>query len=346
MTHTERLMNTAREYIVSNKQSDWVFAYAGGSVGRGDADAYSNLNLYIVVSSIDCKWNCSNVLYDGVTIHLNIQSWEGSGVMRSKPWAHRFLREARIVYDPHGAFDSLKPAALEYFESAEGRRKMLVQSQEQVQHYLQCLDSCIRNDDLLGASLAVQAAWMAATSSVAWMRHGACSNGRVLSIIQTEEPETYTAFRSICAQENAVPIDGSLMSLANYRHYLREQNGSISGLEPVMDMQIARKVERMLSAGSEIHTVHWLLRREAVRCYIAAGGTFRNFGIHYHRSPYPIQHHLDQLGFIAYSSKQLSELLRQVDRLADQAKRASEITIHEISRESGIVGKSDRNQTS
>lgn len=325
-------MNTARQYIASNKQSDWVFAYAGGSVGRGDADAYSNLNLYIVVSSTDFESIDSNVLYDGVIIRLHIQAWEGSGVMHSQPWRNRFLSEARIVYDPYGAFETLRPAVLEYFASVEGRRKMLLQSQEQVQHYLKCLDSCIRSDDQFGASLAAQAAWVTAASSLVWMRHSCCSGSNMLSIMNIEEPEIYKAFRSICAQENAVPIDGSLMSMAHYRHFLREQNGSISRLEPILDTQIARKAERMLISGrGEVHTVQWMLRREALSCYIATGGTFRNFSQHYDQTPFAIQHHLDQLGFSAYTSRQISELLRQVEWLFEQAKQAAELAAHEIS---------------
>gem|GEM_PF-1531791 len=332
MNYTERLMNTARQYIASNKQTDWVFAYAGGSVGRGDADIYSNLNLYIVVSSTNFESIVTNVQYDGVFIRLHIRAWEGSCVLRSQPWRNRFLSEARVVYDPYGAFEALKPAVFDYFASIEGRRKMLQQSQEEVQLYLKCLDSCIRTEDPFGASLAAQAAWLTAASSLVWMRHSCCSGSNMFSIMQIEEPETYSEFRRICAQENAVPIDGSLLSLAHYRHFLREQNESISRLEPIMDTQLARRSERMLVTGrNEVHAVQWMLRREAVHCYMATGGTFGRFSKHYHQAPFAIQHHLDQLGFSAYPSRQISELLCQVEWLTEQAKRAAELAVHEIS---------------
>jgi hypothetical protein len=211
MNHTERLMDTAARYIASNKQPDWVFGYAGGSVGRGDADAYSDLNLDVIIASVEPVANRIHVPYEDITIQLNIQSWEGSCTMRSKPWRIRFLSETRVVYDPHGVFAALKPAVLEYFHSEEGRSRMLTQAQEEVQHYLQCLDRCIRTDDLIGASLAVQAAWLIAAYNLAWTRHGSCSNGRLLSIIQTEEPALYEAFRTICAYENIAGIEDLLI---------------------------------------------------------------------------------------------------------------------------------------
>ncbi|QKS45181.1 hypothetical protein HUB94_12720 [Paenibacillus cellulosilyticus] len=323
-------MNTAKQYIASNKQPNWVFAYAGGSVGRGDADVYSDLNLYIVVASVEPVSIRKNVLYEDNTIQLNIQSWEGSSMMRAKPWDNRFLSEARIVYDPHGVFKALKPAVLEYFNSNEGRNRMLKQAKEKVEHYLQCLDSCLHTDDLVGASIAVQTAWLTAAHSVAWMRHGSCSNGRLLPIIQEEEPAIYDAFRAICMDEKGSTIDGSLMSLARYRQYLRELKGSSYMLEPIVDMQIARKVERMVVHGREVH-IHWLLRKQALMCYIATEGGCWRFDEHYHNAPLTAQHALDRLGIRAYSSDQLSDLLRQVEWLIDQAKRAAAPVVHEIS---------------
>lgn len=330
MNHTVRLMNTAKQYIASNNQPDWVFAYAGGSVGRGDADAFSDLNLYIVLASVEPMNSRINVLYEDITIQLNFQSWEGSSMMRAQPWNNRFLNEARLIYDPYGVFTTLKPAVLAYFGSDEGHNRMLIQSQKEVHQYLLSMDSCIRTDDLIGASLAVQTAWFTAAYSLMWMRHASCSNSRLLQNVQEEEPVIYDAFRTICANENGTTYDGLIMLLALYRQYLSSLNESSYVLEPILDTQIARQVERMVRAGQEEH-IQWLLRSQALRCYISVGGSFRQFGRHYRNAPPAIKHALNRLGFKAYTSEQLSDLLRQVEWLADQASRAAKPFIQEIS---------------
>ncbi|WP_127534057.1 nucleotidyltransferase domain-containing protein [Paenibacillus kobensis] len=320
MNDTLRLMEAAKNYVEANRQPDWIMAYAGGSVGRGDADSYSDLDLNIVVSS-PIQRKSMNITFEHCDIQLHVHSWNGSDAMRAAPWQNRFLSEARTVYDPHNVLGMLKPAAVDYFRSNEGRSRMLKQAHDEVEQYLQRLDSCLRYDELVGASLAVQGAWHAAAASFVWMNCECCSGDALLGHIRSKQPKVYEAYRSIALNQTTTAAE-MLKALSFYRDYLRSTASSDNfALDSVMDQHIARKVER-LAASKDTDGVRLLIRCEAMLCYAAAGGKIEQFGRQYREYPAPVQEALASLGCAAYTSTQISELLHQVEQLTESAQQA------------------------
>ncbi|EFM08513.1 hypothetical protein PaecuDRAFT_4704 [Paenibacillus curdlanolyticus YK9] len=321
MNHTDRLMKVAQQYVMQHKQNNWVCAYAGGSVGRGEEDQYSDLDLNIYVTSQSNKTVSLHVPYEGISIQLHFHAWPGSQALRSEPWAHRFLIESRTVYDPYGLLEKLKPAAIRYFRSGDGRRQMLLQATEEVQCYLNRLDRCIREDNLLGAFVAIQVAWHAAATSFAWMKDECCSTGGLFPRIRHAEPTMYAAFQSICAQPLEASVEHQLHALASYRRYLQEIKPGLTTLYAGADQLIARKIERYIGIG-ELDYAKWVLRYEAMMCYIASVEDIHQFGEHVETLPQTMKEALRMLGVTSYSMEQLSELLHQVDWLTERAKLA------------------------
>ncbi|MWC29339.1 hypothetical protein [Paenibacillus sp. MMS18-CY102] len=321
MNHTDRLMKVAQQYVQLHKQNNWVCAYAGGSVGRGEADQYSDLDLNIYVTSQSKQTISHNVLFEGTMIQLHFHAWPGSQALRSQPWTHRFLIESRSVYDPFGLLEKLKPAAIRYFRSCDGRKQMLLQATEEIQCYLYGLDRCIREDNLLGAFVAVQAAWHAAATSFAWMKDECCSAGGLFPRIRHAEPMMYASFQSICTQPLEASVERQLHALATYRRYLLEQKVGQAGLDSGKDQLIARKVERYIGIG-ELDYAKWVLRSEAMLCYVAYAGGIFQFGQHVEMLPQNLKEALALLGVTSFSMEQLSELLHQVDWFTERAKLA------------------------
>lgn len=295
-------------------------AYAGGSVGRGDADCYSDLDLNIIVSS-PVGHKSVNLSFEQCDIQLHVHSWSGSDTMRAAPWRHRYLSEARSVYDPYNVLGMLKPAAIEYFRSDEGRGRMLRQAHEEVQQFLHRLDDCLRDDEQMGAAIAVHEAWHAAAASFVWMNRECCSGGALLGHIRAHLPSLCDVFLSI-ALEHQATADEMLDALSYYRHYLR---GSVRGecfaLDPVMDRHIARKAARYADKG-ETDGLRMLIRNEALWCYAASGGGIEQFGREYRAYPAAVREALASLGCFTYTSVQMSELLRQIEQLTDSAQKA------------------------
>lgn len=333
MNYSEHLLEKARAYIAAHKHSDWIFAYAGGSVGRGEADRYSDIDLNIVAACPDQPPVCLNVPYDGSIIQLRIHAWAGSNVIHSLPWRHRFIAESSVVYDPYGAFEKLRPAAIDYYRSKEGRERMLMQSQQEVQKLLQIMDSGIQADELLSASIAAQRAWQAAAASLAWLRHESCASTGLFPMVRAEEPQLFNSFQKIIIGQQRGTDDNLAASLAVYRRFLRDRFDSSFALDPVMDQLAARRAERYAAREEGMHA-RWLLRSEALWCYIAAGGQLNKFGTHYGYLPEEVQEALCRLGVAAYSPAELSELLHQVERLSELAQQAAgtKICFHEAAR--------------
>src|SRR5690554_1821801 len=101
MNNTEILIDLGLNYIHEFKPNNLVCAFAGGSVGRGEADEYSDLDLNYFVDGPN-ESESINVHYQDQTIQLHIHTFPNIDDIYQNPWNYRFLLEARSMYDPTG----------------------------------------------------------------------------------------------------------------------------------------------------------------------------------------------------------------------------------------------------
>lgn len=102
---------------------DVNFAFVGGSVGRGDDDEWSDIDLTICVD--DERYHCNrNIIFEGETVQLSIThpyEWEA---VEQNPLEYRFLLESLPVYDPNSIFSSLKEKSRAYLHSSLGKQRI------------------------------------------------------------------------------------------------------------------------------------------------------------------------------------------------------------------------------
>lgn len=155
MNFTERFVHLAREFIDETNPNDLICSFAGGSVGRGEADEFSDLDLnyYVNESNIEIS---TNINFKEEIIQLHTHSLPDLNDIYQNPWDYRFLLEARCVRDPKLIFQELFVQSKLFFNSVEGRLLMSSQAKDVVRKRLNWLDKCILKEEWITAGLAAR----------------------------------------------------------------------------------------------------------------------------------------------------------------------------------------------
>ena len=313
MNFTSFYIDLARQYAQQQPVAQQVGAWAGGSVGRSEADRFSDLDLNVYTSNQEQPHYSANVLFQEHVIQLHVHPLPQMEQIIGSPWDFRFLEEARIVSDPSGLLQALIADASAYFQSPQGRDKMLSQAKAAIAEHQAWLQECLDAEEPLTASFAADAVWADAAQAYAYFVHGAMSTGGLLPIMR--QLDLYPAYREIRFGAGNIEPDKLLASLQAYRAYLRERSSDADAfaLQSVQDELAARKAARYRETGDP-DNLAWQLYAEAFWCYLALADS-KTFEQHVRELPEAMQAHLITLGFRTYSKEQMHTLLKQAEHL-------------------------------
>ncbi|GMX64941.1 hypothetical protein Elgi_42100 [Paenibacillus elgii] len=313
MNYTSFYVDLARQYAQQQPIAQQVGVLAGGSVGRGEADRFSDLDLNVYTSNQEQPHYSANVLFQEHVIQLHVHPLPQMEQIIDSPWDFRFLEEARIVSDPSGLLQALIADASEYFQSPQGREKMLSQAKAAIAEHRAWLQESLDVEEPLTASFAADAVWADAAQAYAYFVHRAMSTGGLLPIIR--QLDLYPAYREIRFGAGSAEPDKLLGSLQAYRAYLRERSGDADAfaLQSVQDELAVRKAARYRETGDP-DNLAWQLYAEAFWCYLAVADD-QTFEQHVRELPEAMHAHLVTLGFRTYSEEQMHTLLKQAEQL-------------------------------
>ncbi|MDB5084374.1 MAG: nucleotidyltransferase, partial [Bacilli bacterium] len=184
MDHTQYLVSLGKEYIQLNNVDNLLCAFAGGSVGRGDADSYSDLDLNLYFSEGTVEPYSQNVKFKDKIIQLHIDNLPSIEQVYSEPWDFRFLAEARAIYDPQCLLQQLLSKTKEYLVTQKARQLMFLQAKKIVSSRIQWLNRTIESNECITAGIAVNAAWTDAAFLYAYFIHYSLCTGQLLPIIR------------------------------------------------------------------------------------------------------------------------------------------------------------------
>ncbi|MCP3773021.1 hypothetical protein NLX71_06755 [Paenibacillus sp. MZ04-78.2] len=313
MNYTSFYVDLAQQYAHRQPISQQVGALAGGSVGRGEADRFSDLDLNVYTSNQEQPHYSANVLFQEHVIQLHVHPLPQMEQIIGSPWDFRFLEEARIVSDPSGLLQALITEASAYFQSPQGRERMLSQAKAAIAEHQAWLQESLDAQERITASFAADAVWGEAAMVYAYFVHGAMSTGGLLPIMR--RLDLYPAYREIRFGAGSIDPDKLLTSLQAYRAYLRKRSGDADAfeLQSVQDELTARKAARYKEAGDP-DNLAWQLYAEAFWCYLALddGQTLEQ---HVRELPEAMRAHLVTLGFQTYSEEQIHTLMKQAEHL-------------------------------
>ncbi|WP_066185546.1 nucleotidyltransferase domain-containing protein [Gracilibacillus timonensis] len=108
------LLQVAQDFI---KDKEVIGAYVGGSVGRGEADEYSDIDLTIFTNTETISKKI-DVIYKDEIIQLeilHISELPHIVSVEASPWDFRFLDEVTIIKDEDGELNKIKKMGYQLF---------------------------------------------------------------------------------------------------------------------------------------------------------------------------------------------------------------------------------------
>ncbi|KRG13633.1 hypothetical protein ACA29_08105 [Lederbergia galactosidilytica] len=180
------LLQVAREFI---KDKELICAYVGGSVGRGEADRYSDVDL-TVFTETEIATKKADILYKGEIIQLetlHISELPNKEMIEVSPWEFRFLLEVTILKDEEGKLDKLIKWTTDYFHAENGRKKMIAQVSQIVRERITSASDCLKQQHYYSATIAAMGAWTEAGFLYLFCHDDSLANERMLPGIQRLE---------------------------------------------------------------------------------------------------------------------------------------------------------------
>jgi hypothetical protein len=310
--YTKNLMDLGVQYINKLEESEVVCAFAGGSVGRDEADEYSDLDLNIYLSGSKSS-KSKNMIYQGQVIQVHTHSSPTLKKILNDPWRYRFLKEARVIYDPQEYFLNLKEGALNFFTSSSGRKLMLQQAMEEVQARKDWFKESFNKRLLYTSSVAAMSVWVEAAFIYSYFKHQSLGTGNLLKIM--EKTHYHSVFKD-CFDSDQIDVMELLNKLITYRKYLQIDSPKKFALDPEQDLLISRKVERMLKEKDFLN-IQWLLQSEAFWCFMSIRDGL-TLDQHLYSLPDSVRHSLTDHFFTCLDNKAMEDLIYTSDMILEE----------------------------
>ncbi|MFF0830311.1 hypothetical protein ACFYU8_25900 [Brevibacillus sp. NPDC003359] len=308
---TDFFVSLARDFLDEWPLASLVCAYAGGSVGRGEADAYSDLDLHIFVEGEDDP-SCENRLFRGHVIQLHVQSAPTDEEVYENPWAWRYVKEAKVVLDPEDRFTSWMKAICAYMDSPAGKAKMFAQAKAGVVAFHEEAQAALSEGFPYSAYLAAWAGWIGALQMRAFFHGHSLSDAVLYQLVQKAgHSDGMDVFLQETYRSNQ-NVHDVLVLLADYRAHLRSKNEGIEfafALAAENDWLVKRKVQRC-QERNQLDMAGFLLFSEAIWLYHSVDSD-KWLEEHWAELPSQIYVPLKKLGFFQ-ADEQLLSLLRHV----------------------------------
>lgn len=263
---TDYFVQLGREFIDECSFSNLVCAYAGGSVGRGEADAFSDLDLNLFVEG-EAEPQSENHQFKGHLIQLHVRSAPTAEEVYENPWGWRYLKEARVLVDPRGSYVPWIGKLCAYIDSQAGKAKMKAQASANVDHYHTEAQVALAEGFSYSAYLAAWAGWMEALQMAAFFQGHSLSDSQLYQlvhqvgrwdVIKRFFQETYRSTQD---------LHDALTVLSDYRAHLRLEHGKNEfALASENDLLLKNKLQR-LQGKNQLDLAGFLLYSEAIWIY-------------------------------------------------------------------------------
>lgn len=319
---SEYLLGLAKRIVIELNFQNIRFATVGGSVGRGDADLFSDLDLHVYVGGGSQAYE-KNLAYEGEIIQLYvIDEFPTMEQVHDNPWEYRFIKETIAVYDPAYEFTTFKQSVDKYFSSEIGKERLFLGASNIVDQRKQAALNSIKQGKQHSAKIFAGAAWSDSSFLYTYFTHGSLSTGSLIPIMMNEENELFQKYIKICPFPLELLNSGMasvLRIVERYREYLRSntlQPDSFS-LSPLQDVLIQRKAQRLYEVKQYTDIV-WQLTGEIFMLYLdhSEGLSFEDY---IETLPKMLQSDLNNIGFTRIDEEQVICICNICDDIVKKA---------------------------
>lgn len=270
------------------------FVSIGGSIARGTADQYSDVDLTIYnhLKVTDDQ----NVEYRDIIIQIHFSSLPRIRSVCKDPWANRFLSEIRVLRDKDNLLRNIHQEACTFLNSSSAQKKMIYTVQEIVQHRILAAKRFYQIGRFYSATNAAMGSWSEAAFLYLYLAEGSVSTSRLIPCIRKDQ-HLYHAFRthgSICECQKGTDFSPMLHRL---RTYLRAQKVEAPfDLDPLQEQLVEQKNKRYIQSG-DCFNLQWQMYGEALWLFFCLDDSLP-FEYYYGQLPSALQKGLRQIGFV------------------------------------------------
>ncbi|WP_228409540.1 nucleotidyltransferase domain-containing protein [Radiobacillus deserti] len=300
------LIELAANYV-EELNIDVGYAGVGGSVGRGEADEYSDLDL-IVYTNTSVPKNNLDVLYNGEIIQLDIldiAKIPNEQEILEFPWDYRFLSEMSIIKDNDGLLSDIIKSATNYFNSYDGKKKLLEQVSNIVRERIEFANKCLDENRLYSANIASMGAWAEAGFLYLFVNYNLLSTGGLIPVLEKLNNHI-ERFKNVSPFSMEGELSDVSLILSSFRQHLRDQGHLYNDLSEVHDTLCDRKIKRLLINKERLNLL-WQIYGEAVGLYFETSNGL-SLEKYFQDLPISLQNGLSKIGFIPLNKNKVNEL--------------------------------------
>ena len=320
---SERLMGLAARCVDELPLVNKRYAFVGGSVGRGDADGWSDVDVTVCVDGGELP-RTANLVYEGELVQVDFVSPLPFEEVEHALVDYRFLLESRPVYDPRGEFRDLREDVHRRLGARSGRQKLFEQWRLVVEERKRWANDSIDHRRLHSAAAAGGAAWTDAAFMVMFFGQGTSSTGALIPTMQRLSG-IFGDYTRICRwlTISLGDIPERLRAVEHLRAHLRMRSPDRAddfSLSPLQDILNAQKAKR-LTAHGELTNLAWQLAGEAFWLYLE---TANGLSIDDYLATLPsgLGRALETIGLAGLDASAVQELCAMADGLVRMAEQS------------------------
>ncbi|KGX85944.1 nucleotidyltransferase domain-containing protein [Pontibacillus marinus] len=314
------LIEIAKKYV-QEEMSYCTYACLIGSVARGEADDFSDIDL-ICFTGRETYLGKHDVSYKGEIIQIDVKSileFPSKELFSYNPWHYRYLVESVIIKDTNGELSKLQGWSKSYFASIQGQKDVIRDVTTIVEGRK---DYAIKQMNIgkdFAATHAAIGAWTEATLLYQFLYENRVSIGSLMPTLRKLDFFPTIVDLLPIGPVEEVDIKEASNTMTTLRLYLK--NAGFDHLPSISDLQDKiwhNKADRLMLEG-DFYNYLWLSYSEAFLLLLETSQD-EDFESYFKQLPTALQRQLEDLGLVSLLPEDIHQILDIGDKMMEYAK--------------------------
>ncbi len=314
------LIEIAKKYV-QEEMSYCTYAVLIGSVARGEADDFSDVDL-ICFTGRETYLGKHDVSYKGEIIQIDVKSileFPSKELFAYNPWHYRYLVESVIVKDTNGELSKLQGWSKSYFASIQGQKDVIRDVTTIVDGRKDYALKQMAVGKDFSATHAAIGAWTEAALLYQFLNENRVAASSLMPTLRKLDnfPEIMELLPIGPVEE--VDIKEVSNTMTTLRLYLK--NAGFDHLSSISDLQDEiwhKKADRLILEG-DLYNYLWQSYSEAFLLLLETSQD-EDFESYFEQLPSALQRQLQDLGLVSLLPEDIHKILEMGDRMMESAK--------------------------
>ncbi|KGP89655.1 hypothetical protein N780_10285 [Pontibacillus chungwhensis BH030062] len=315
-----QFLELAKEFV-QNELVYSTYAILVGSVARGEADKYSDINI-ICYTGREQYLGDRVIFYKGEYIQLHTKSileFPNKELLSYNPWHYRFLSESIILQDTNAELSKLQNWAKSYFSSIKGEKGAIQDVERLIEGRIKYAEEQVGAGRAFGATHAALAAFTETMLLHQFIYENNVSLGHIVTHLRKLDRSSEIMDVLPFAPTSRVTFEEVAQVMTKLRDHLRKTGFEhVGGLSELEDDLWARKAKRKAEEGDEANVL-WHAYNKAFSLLLETSQD-QEFEDYFRTLPSPLKRSLEEIGFISLPPQDIEGLLTYTQYVIDDSK--------------------------